>query len=270
MRVPMLDEPRRALLGDERRLLGDIARALAQLDVPMPGQEALRQSTAQLDGVFLLVIIGEFNAGKSALINALIGQRVLNEGVTPTTARVAVLRFGDLASHEPTPDGFDIITAPVELLETLNIVDTPGTNAILREHEALTREFVPRADLVLFVTSADRPFTESERVLLEAVRRWGKPVLIAVNKMDLLETVADRETLLEFVRTHAAALLGELPQVFALSARQGARARRRRRAGARGQRARATRAIHRDVSRRRGTVSIEAPEPARRRPTGHR
>jgi len=40
------------------------------------------------------------------------------------------------------------------------------TNAVLREHESLTREFVPRADLVLFVTSADRPFTESERAFL--------------------------------------------------------------------------------------------------------
>ena len=55
-----------------------------------------------------------------------------------------------------------VIIAPFALLVT-SVVDTPGTNAIIREHEALTSEFVPRSDLVLFVTSADRPFTETER-----------------------------------------------------------------------------------------------------------
>src|ERR671910_581997 len=63
---------------------------------------------------------------------------------------------------------------PAAILRDLAVVDTPGTNAIVRQHEALTREFVPRADLVLFVTSADRPFTESERELLAAIGEWGK------------------------------------------------------------------------------------------------
>lgn len=42
------------------------------------------------------------------------------------------------------------------------IVDTPGTNVILQRQQRLTEEFVPRADLLLFVMSADRPLTESE------------------------------------------------------------------------------------------------------------
>lgn len=44
----------------------------------------------------------------------------------------------------------------------MNIVDTPGTNVILQRQQRLTEEFVPRADLLLFVISADRPLTESE------------------------------------------------------------------------------------------------------------
>jgi hypothetical protein len=44
----------------------------------------------------------------------------------------------------------------------MNLVDTPGTNVILQRQQRLTEEFVPRADLVLFVLSADRPLTESE------------------------------------------------------------------------------------------------------------
>ncbi len=225
MRATLLDERRRAVLNDERRLLTDVVQALERLDISSASRDALRHSTAQLDDPFLLVIVGEFNAGKSALINALLGRGVLEEGVTPTTARIGVLRFGEAVTREPSERGFDVVTAAVELLRDINIVDTPGTNAILRQHEALTRDFVPRADLVLFITSADRPFTESERVFLEAIRQWGKPVLVAVNKMDLLETATEHDTILAFVRTHATALLGWTPDVFGVSARQALRAR---------------------------------------------
>ena len=55
-------------------------------------QEALDRSIEQLDELFLLVVIGEFNAGKSAFINALLGSRVVAEGVTPTTAQINVLQ----------------------------------------------------------------------------------------------------------------------------------------------------------------------------------
>ena len=53
-------------------------------------------------------------------------------------------------------------------------MDTPGTNAVLRHHEQLTSEFIPRSDFILFVTSADRPFTESERQLPGAHPRLGQ------------------------------------------------------------------------------------------------
>ena len=52
-------------------------------------------SIRQLDERFLLVVVGEFNAGKSAFINALVGSSFLVEGVTPTTAHLHVLRYGD-------------------------------------------------------------------------------------------------------------------------------------------------------------------------------
>lgn len=50
-------------------------------------------------------------------------------------------------------------------LKQMNLVDTPGTNVILQRQQRLTEEFVPRADLILFVISADRPLTESEVTL---------------------------------------------------------------------------------------------------------
>jgi small GTP-binding protein len=225
MQTTLLDERRKAVLRDERALLGRIGRTLARIDVPLASQDTFRRSVEQLDELFLLVVVGEFNAGKSAFINALIGAGVLEEGVTPTTARIGVLKYGVQPSREPTPRGYDVVTAPLDLLREINIVDTPGTNAVLRSHEALTREFVPRADLVLFVTSSDRPFTESERAFLEAIRQWGKKILVAINKVDLLERPADLAAVVDFVATNARALLGATPEIFPVSARQALRGR---------------------------------------------
>jgi predicted GTPase len=58
-----------------------------------------------------------------------------------------------------------------------------GTNVVLERQQRLTEEFIPRADLVLFVMSADRPLTDSEVRFLRYVRRWGKKVVFVVNKV---------------------------------------------------------------------------------------
>lgn len=178
----------------------------------------------QLDELFLLVIVGEFNSGKSAFINALLGHSLLQEGVTPTTAEIQLLKYGDNISKQMDANGRQVVTAPVELLRDIHIVDTPGTNAIIREHEQITADFVPRSDLVLFMTSADRPFTETERIFLGAIRDWFKKIVIVVNKVDILSNAAEVEEVLEFVRTAARDLLGFVPDVLPVSARLAQRA----------------------------------------------
>ena len=114
------------------------------------------------------------------------------EGVTPTTDRINLLRYGAEASEQLVEAFLLERTYPADVLRELTIVDTPGTNAIIRRHEELTRDFIPRADLVLFVTSADRPFTESERGFLEQIREWGKKIVFVVNKIDILTPPEER------------------------------------------------------------------------------
>ncbi len=186
--------------------------------------DQLRRALQQLDELFLLVIVGEFNSGKSALINALLGEVFLPEGPTPTTDRVYVLAYGESGAPEFLPDDVRLVRYPAELLRQVRIVDTPGTNAVLRQHEAIARDFVPRSDLVLFVTSADRPFTESERAFLESIRQWGKKVVVVINKDDLLEGDAARREVETFVRSQVRRLLDFEPELFLISARAGLRA----------------------------------------------
>ena len=222
--VEVLDERRRALVRAERSALEDLRVLLAGFDATSQDLRTLREASETLDELFLLVVVGEFNAGKSAVINALVGEQVAEEGITPTTARVALLRYGEARSERQI--GEDIVerTHPAPFLRTIVIVDTPGTNAILRSHEAITTRFAPRADLVLFVTSADRPFTESERQFMERLRAWGKGVVVVLNKTDLLTGPAQVEELIRFIKENARTLLGFDPEVIPVSARLAAQA----------------------------------------------
>jgi small GTP-binding protein len=212
------------LLKEERRVLARLRLALTKFDAAPEHQQALEKSIEQLDEFFLLVIVGEFNAGKSAFINALLGSRVVEEGVTPTTAQINILQYGEQAERHAREPHVHVISAPVDLLREIHIVDTPGTNAIIREHEKITADFVPRSDLVLFVTSADRPFTETERAFLEQVRGWGKKIVIVINKVDILESEREVDAVRSFVADNARSFLGFNPEVFPVSSRLALRA----------------------------------------------
>lgn len=196
-----------------------ISRALPDADRAEEDARLLRQARMQLEALFLLVIVGEFNSGKSAVINALVGEPVMPEGVTPTTSMIHLLVEGEPGEDETTPDGVVIHRHPAPFLREINIVDTPGTNAIIREHEVISQRFVPRSDLVLFVTSADRPFSESERAFLEEIRGWGKKIVVVLNKIDLFEEEAQLDEVVRFISENFQRLLGIEPLIFPVSAR---------------------------------------------------
>lgn len=222
--MKILSPDQDAVLKRERAFLNDLRVKLADLKAAKDDLDTLGQSIRQLDDLFLLVIVGEFNSGKSAFINALLGQKLLKEGVTPTTSQINILRFGDKAEQSLIEQDHQVIFLPIELLSEISIVDTPGTNAVIREHEELTTHFVPRADLVLFITSADRPFTESERTFLERIRNWGKKVILVLNKVDLFQDEDELTQVVKFLEENAIALLGIKPEIFPVSSRMALRA----------------------------------------------
>ena len=219
MRESFLSTDELLFLQQEKGILNDALNTLSSFPLPADDLSKLRSAIDQLDELFLIVAAGEFNAGKSALINALLGERVLEEGVTPTTARVTLLRWGEAYTQTVIDDGFTIVTHPLALLKELNMVDSPGTNAINRQHERLTSDYVPRSDLVLFVTSADRPMTQSERVFLETILTWEKKITLVVNKVDILDGDGAVEQVRDFVSNNAEMILGHTPEIFMVSAR---------------------------------------------------
>jgi len=212
----VIDPELQRLAGEVRGLLAEGLETLVQAGETTT---SLRQALQDLEGPFLLVVAGEFNSGKSSLLNALLGRELLREGVTPTTDRIQWIAYGEEPGSRALEPGLVVLQLPHPLLKDVHLVDTPGTNAVIEHHQILTERFLPRADLILFTTSADRPYTASERDFLELIRGWGKKVVLVVNKLDLLGP-GEAEEVLAYVREQAARTLGVEPPVFGVSARR--------------------------------------------------
>lgn len=225
----MFNERQATLVKAEIAALTNLIGILDSIGATAEDTLELKKSIDQLKDLFLLVIIGEFNSGKSSFLNALLGKKWLEEGVTPTTAQVNILRNGPefqvvqrsgLVHGLAKQDEHVEVHVPVPWLKQISLVDTPGTNAVVQGHQEITEHFVPRSDLVLFVTSCDRAFTESERTFLERVKQYNKKVVVVLSKIDSLEDPEkDLPVILNFVNAQTQRLFGFVPQIFPVSSR---------------------------------------------------
>ena len=233
-----------ALLAELHRL-ADLAGAI--------GMKTLRADLVETripkleDERFHLVVLGEFNHGKSTFVNALLGADVLPTGITPTTAAInhvvwavhprarAVLHDGKEVSLDPktltdwvTVDGshaaevrFVEVGWPAELLEDkVTLVDTPGVNDLNEQRAEITYEYVPRADAVIFLLDAGQALKESERAFLASriLERSKERLIFVVGKIDLL-TPPELADVTAYVREHLGRLVDD-PPIFAVSARR--------------------------------------------------
>ena len=212
----VVDPNVQALLRREQRLLVELRETFEreQLDERRRVDELL----ATLEDLFTLVIVGEFNAGKSSLINALFGARLRIEGPVPVDDVVSVLRYGDPPAQRTMSDFIVEQFYPIEFLRNITLVDTPGTNSIVQRHQEITEDYIPRADLILFVTSIDRPLAESERRFLEYIREWGKKVVFVLNKIDT-KTDAEIDQVIDYLKTNTRAIFGFDPVIYPVASK---------------------------------------------------
>ncbi len=230
------------------RDLGDVAKAL--------GAATIRERIAGKlvkkleEDRFHLVVVGEFNHGKTTFVNALLGAPALPTGVTPTTATIHHLRWGATpsatvvrASGEATPIDFESVrtfavggegkpdevdhldvTYPAPLLEErIVLVDTPGVNDLSLQRADITYRYIPEADAVLFLLDAGQILKESERVFLhdKILGQARDKIVFVVTKWDLLSPSEQAEAL-EYTKQNLAkfARLPSEPVVFPVSAQK--------------------------------------------------
>ena len=190
----------------------------------------LRRTPASLDAIhglltdirepLLFVVVGEVKSGKSSLLNALFGQEFAKVDVLPATDKIYIFRYGAEEKQIEVSPKLTERYLPIGFLRDFNVVDTPGTNTMVDEHQTITENFVPRADLVLFVFSVVNPWSQSAWDLLKFVqKKWLKNVVFVLQQADLREP-----TEIEVIRRHlsdtAMQKLGFAPPIFSVSARK--------------------------------------------------
>ncbi len=196
---------------------------------------------------FHLVVVGEFNHGKTTFVNALLGRNILPVGVTPTTAVIHHVEYSDTPTaavvrmngdrselsfedvrryavqgdHENDSNEvrFLEVGLPSPLLkERIVLVDTPGVNDLSLQRADITYSYIPKSDAVLFLLDAGQPLKESERVFLEQklLAEGRNKIIFIVTKRDIWEPSEETEAL-KYIRTELAKLV-ESPVVFPVSA----------------------------------------------------
>ncbi len=210
----------------ENEALLELADLLPRVDgLPPAVIEQARDAVFHSDHPFLLVMIGPFGSGKSSLINALLGDEVLPTGPIPTTERITILRYGEATGSSKSQDGAETVFHPAPLLKQISLVDTPGLESVFSQHSERTDSFLHRSDWVVVVMLATQALSAGNLKSLEALRDYGKRVIVVVNQVDLLDE-SQRETVSAFLREQYLTHLGAEPEVFLTSAKQGLTARR--------------------------------------------
>jgi small GTP-binding protein len=228
--------------------LGDTAKLASDVGMQSLEKELTGGRIPKLDEErFALVVLGEFNHGKSTFVNALCGAAILPAGITPTTATINHLVWADkpratayltddsTKKVDPkalgdwvTIEGKEVshvryveIGWPAEILkERVTLVDTPGVNDINEQRAEITYSYIPRADACLFLLDGAQVLKQSERAFLEQriLRRSKDKLIFVLGKVDLLAP-DEREEALKYCRDNLTAVVGE-PVIFPLSAKR--------------------------------------------------
>jgi tRNA U34 5-carboxymethylaminomethyl modifying GTPase MnmE/TrmE len=173
----------------------------------------------------LFVAVGEVKAGKSSLLNAIFGEEFAKVDVLPATDKVYIFRHGDQEKSVEVSPQLTERYLPIPFLSNFSVVDTPGTNTMVPEHQTITESFIPRADLVLFVFSVVNPWSQSAWELLSFVqKKWLKNIVFVIQQADLREP-SEIEIIHRHLRDTAVQKLGFAPPIFPVSARKALLAR---------------------------------------------
>ena len=171
---------------------------------------------------FMFVIVGEVKAGKSSFINALLGQgqEICKVAPDPCTDTIQQVLYGQDEQVVVINEYLKKIYHPVEILKEIAIVDTPGTNTIIKHHQEITERFIPVSDLIVFVFEAKNPYRQSSWEFFDYINEdWRKKVIFVLQQADLMEN-QDLEVNIKGVQDQAEKKGVNKPQVFAVSAKK--------------------------------------------------
>lgn len=190
--------------------------------------QGLQELQGDIRGDFYtIVVLGEFKRGKSTLVNALLGTRLLPMDVLPETATINAIMYEETprlivvhrdgttkagevsydflkqySAREAGSDAENVryikIGYPCELLKNrIVLVDTPGVSDLNEQRSEVTYQFVPKANAVLFVLDANAPLKKTEKEFIdERLLPLGiHNIIFIINKYDAVDEDEEEEFL---------------------------------------------------------------------------
>jgi 50S ribosome-binding GTPase len=159
----------------------------------------LHRSTAPI----LVALVGSTGAGKSTLVNSIVGQRVSATGIRRPTTNSPVLachpddagwfaenrflptlpRVRQEGLARPGRDGLLVIAASEGLPRGIALLDTPDIDSVVRAHYEFAHQFLDASDLWLFVTTAARYADASVWELLQYAKERGAALGIVLSRV---------------------------------------------------------------------------------------
>ncbi len=175
---------------------------------------------------FLFVACGEVNSGKSTLLNGLFGRDLCRVNILPETDRVLWYQYGAPARDDKITPILEERFRPVEFLRDFNLIDTPGTNSVVRGHQEITARFLPSADLVLFVFPVSNPWGAATwNFISELAEETLGRVAFIVQQADQREPM-DLQVILGHMTDLSRKRIGRVPPIFAVSGKLATEAKR--------------------------------------------
>ena len=153
-------------------------------------------------------ILGRPNAGKSTLLNALVGEKLAIISPKPQTTRNRILGIINVPKQKGREGG------------QIVLIDTPGVhkpdNSLGRKMMSEVREALDGCDLILLIVDATRRSADEDQFVLNMAKRLGTPVFLLLNKIDLLR--GDKQKLLPIMDDYRR--LHDFKEMIPLSARK--------------------------------------------------
>ena len=138
-----------------------------------------------LESPFMFVVIGEVKSGKSSFVNALTDENICDVDADICTDKVQQIVFSESPFIEHKEKFFDVKGVNASILKDISIVDTPGTDSIIAEHEEITRRFAPNSNLIFFVFPTMNPHHSSSWEMLKIMKDlWSRNIVFIAAQAD--------------------------------------------------------------------------------------